>query len=181
LHTWSFQDIRCTTDPDKIIELVPRDPPPQIPTGVDLDDVRAWLKFVAIPPKNKGDIIFQHEVPCEKIEAANIQKGEKYRVELSDRRLGTRWWSFGSIDELEGVRLRSWQTPEREAQRKREEEEFWDGIASLPLESREQKTEGHWQQVGRTGPHGDEPTSMSEHPSELTFLPQTWEVEFEVV
>ena len=56
----------------------------------------------------------RHEVPRNKIEVAGLQKGERYRVDLIEKCLGTRWWAFANLEELEGVRL-GWLEPAEEA------------------------------------------------------------------
>ena len=37
------------------------------------------------------------------IEAAGIEKGERYKVGLTNRCLGTRWWTFGDAED-EGMK-----------------------------------------------------------------------------
>ena len=54
------------------------------------------------------------EIPQEKIAAANLVVGEKYRVELTNKGLGTKWWTFGSLDEAQGIRYREWEEGESE-------------------------------------------------------------------
>ena len=50
----------------------------------------------------------RHEVPRTKIEEAGLVKGERYKASLSNVCLGTRWWMFGGLDEVEGVRFWQW-------------------------------------------------------------------------
>lgn len=48
------------------------------------------------------------------IEAAAVQPGEQYRVNFTYPRMGTLFWTYGTLDDLEGIRLRSWRPPEHD-------------------------------------------------------------------
>lgn len=42
-----------------------------------------------------------------------MKEGERYKVSLTNKCLGTRWWGFGSLDEqFKGVKLREWREGE---------------------------------------------------------------------
>ncbi|MCJ1269981.1 hypothetical protein MMC22_009874 [Lobaria immixta] len=105
LSNRSFHNIVCTTKPNKQIEIFPRGWPQY---HWDSEDLRKSWSFVTIPPRDQGFYSIRHEVPRDKIEAAKLQKRERYRVSLTNRCLGTRWWAFAGLEELEGVRLRAW-------------------------------------------------------------------------
>ena len=43
----------------------------------------------------------------DRIVEVGLVVGERYRVTLTEKGLGTRWWAFGSLDtELEGLKLK---------------------------------------------------------------------------
>ncbi|KAL9097451.1 MAG: hypothetical protein Q9165_000347 [Trypethelium subeluteriae] len=111
LDNRSFHNIICTANPDKKIEIFPRGWPQY---HWDPEDLRSVWSFVTIPPRGKGTYTAHLEVPCHRIEATHVQKGERYRVNMTNKCLGTRWWSFASLAELDGVRLRSWRSQEDE-------------------------------------------------------------------
>ena len=106
-------------------------------------------------------------MPRHRIEAANLKKGERYRVSLTDKCLGTRWWSFASLDDLEGVRLRTWRS---RAEEEAEEAE----IEGSGPEYREEIEREHREKYG-TGP-----VTMGEDPWMLAMVAVCGQVEFEV-
>ncbi|KAI4155895.1 MAG: hypothetical protein LQ340_000675 [Diploschistes diacapsis] len=73
-----------------------------------------------MPQRSEGSYVVRHEVPRDKIRAADLQRGERYKGRLPDKYLGTRWWAFKDLHELEGVRLRS-KKGQREKDRERED------------------------------------------------------------
>ena len=71
-----------------------------------------------------GGLEIKHEVSRARIEEAGLVSGERYRVSLTNKGLGTRWWAFGSLDEFEGVQFRRWkEDQENEAEDDVDEEE----------------------------------------------------------
>lgn len=86
---------------------------------------------------------------------------------LTNKCLGTRWWTFISLEGLEGVRLRAWrgrQEEEAEAEAERADPELSEEMA------RERKER-----------YGDGPVTMGENPEMLAMVVEGGEVEFEVV
>lgn len=82
---------------------------------------------------------------------------------MTDKCLGTRWWTFASLEELEGIRLAQWRSQtDIDA-----EEEFDSELATDKERERIQK-------------HGDSPPIMGEQPSMLVMVPEVGEVEFKV-
>lgn len=86
---------------------------------------------------------------------------------MTNKCLGTRWWTFTSLEELEGVRLRAWRG------RQEEEAEAEAERADLEL-SEEMERE-------RKEKYGDGPVTMGEDPEMLAMVVEGGEVEFEVV
>ncbi|KAF2235387.1 hypothetical protein EV356DRAFT_566529 [Viridothelium virens] len=161
LSNHSFRDIKCTTDPSKKIVISPFGH--LFPRDIDTEDLRKHFPFVMIPPKDQGVYSIRHEVLRNKIEAADIQKGERYTVSLTDKCLGTRWWTFASLEDLEGVRFAQWQSQiDADAGGKFDPE-----LTKEIKEEKEQK-------------HGDMPVTMGEQPSMLAMVPEVGQVEFEV-
>lgn len=108
----------------------------------------------------------QLEVPRDRIETATPEKGEKYRVSLTDKCLGARW-SFASLDELDGVRLRTWRARGDEEADAEEE-----GADPELREERERE---------RREKYGDGSATMGEYPAMLAMVVQGGPIEFEVV
>ncbi|KAF2744582.1 hypothetical protein M011DRAFT_460864 [Sporormia fimetaria CBS 119925] len=69
-------------------------------------DMRETTKFVTVRPGETLQV--KHEVPRDAILAAGLGKGERYRVEMTDIGLGTRWWRYGTLEEVEGKGLKPW-------------------------------------------------------------------------
>lgn len=125
---------------------------------------------MTIPPKNKGSYSVRHDVPRDKLEAADLQKGERYRVTLTNKCLGTRWWTYAGLEDLEGVRLRAWRTPAEEEEAKAEAE----AMRADPELYEEMERE-------RQGKYGNGPVTMGEDPTMLAMVVDAGDVEFEVV
>ena len=125
---------------------------------------------MTIPPQNQGSYSVRHEIPRHKLEAANLQKGERYRVTLTNQCLGTRWWTYAGLEDLEGVRLRAWRTPAEEEEAKVDAE----AMRADPELYEEMERE-------RQEKHGDEPVTMGEDPTMLAMVVEVGDVEFEVV
>lgn len=61
-----------------------------------------------------GTLEIRHQVDPATIAEAGLKAGEKYRASFTNKCLGTRWWAFGSLDELENVRFRQWKDGEQQ-------------------------------------------------------------------
>lgn len=157
LSNRSFENIICTPDPTKRIEIYPHNWPHFLH---DPENLRAVWEFVDIPPLHQGSYSVRHQVPPRFIEAANLQAGERYRVALTNKCLGTRWWEYGKLTDLDGVRLRWWRTPEEDRSQRLDDPLTYEEI----LEK-----------------HGDGPTSVGQQPDMLALLPENDGVEFEIV
>lgn len=84
-------------------------------------DLRSSWDFVTIPPRGHGELIVRHQLSWEKIQEADVKNGERYKVFLTNKCLGTRWWGFGSLDEqFKGVKLRTWRADGNEGDEKSE-------------------------------------------------------------
>jgi hypothetical protein len=154
----SFHNITCTTNPEKKIEIHPVNWPNY---KWDMQDLRSSWDFVTIPPLNQGTYSVRHEVPRDKIEAANLEKGEKYKVALTDKCLGTRFWTFGSLEELDGVRFRQW--------RSQSDDEMWAKEEEYDSDYKEQMEK-----------YGNGPVTKGEEPRMLALVPEVGEIEFDV-
>ncbi len=53
-----------------------------------------------------GKLEIRHEVDRERITEAGLDARERYRVSLTDKCLGARWWDFGGLGNFEGVRFK---------------------------------------------------------------------------
>ncbi|KAF2426582.1 hypothetical protein EJ08DRAFT_663169 [Tothia fuscella] len=129
---------------------------------MDNENVGEFYGFVTVPPRDQGSLSIRHEVSRTEIEAATVKKGEKYGVRLNDRYFGTRWWTYGSQEDIEGWRLRCWRSDA--------EEETWadDGSDEEDVERRKGS--------------GDAPVTKGENPEMLVLVPDgNGEIEFEVV
>ena len=135
----------------------------QFPRGIDTKNLRQHFDFVTIPPKDQGVYTIRHEVRRDKIEAAELQKGERYTVSLTDKCLGTRWWAFASLEELEGTRFVGWR-PETENAAKDEND-----IEDVSDEERARRQE-----------RDNTPWTMGEEPRMLAMVPELGEVEFAI-
>lgn len=125
----SFENIKCISpasavEEGKHIEIWPRGWP-NFNTGAR--DLREKYDFVTVPAKpspgtsRKGEenmyrLQVKHEVPRDKILAAQVQRGERYRVSLTDKGSGTYWWMFGKLEDVEGMRFKSWRETESEGE-----------------------------------------------------------------
>jgi hypothetical protein len=115
----SFNDFICTSNPEKVFKLSTS---AHFAVNWCGEDLRGRLNsskdgFVTIPPLNQGVYTVRHEVPRFRIEEAMLEKGDAFRLSLSRKCLGTFWWYYGSLDELEGVRLRRWRSLSAERRR----------------------------------------------------------------
>ena len=50
------------------------------------------------PPSTKAFAI-EHEVSRDRISAAGVKEGERYRVAFTNECLGTRWWMYGDLED----------------------------------------------------------------------------------
>ncbi|KAK4546611.1 hypothetical protein LTR36_001828 [Oleoguttula mirabilis] len=164
LNTRAFENIKCITDKAKHIEIWPRSWPQY---RWDSEDVPHDEDFVTIPPRDQGTFSVRHQVPPDALRGAKVEQGERYRVKLTDKCLGTCWWTFGARDELDGVRLRAWRSSEAEA----EEERALDADPELREELERE----------RRDKYGERPVTSGENSGMLAMVPEAGEVEFEVV
>ena len=169
LSNRSFNNIACTTDPDKHIELWPRGWPQN---HWDTEDLRSAWDFLTVPARDLqgSNVTVKHEVPRQKIEAAGVESGERYRVSLTDKCLGTRWWAFAGEQELERVRLRAWRAPKEEQDEAEEERGLERDDPELYDEMMRERREKY----------PDGPVSMGEEPDMLAMVVEVGETEFEV-
>ena len=125
---------------------------------------------MTIPPKNQGSYSVRHEIPRDKLEAADVQKGERYKVTLTNKCLGTRWWTYAGLEDLEGMRLRTWRTPAEEKEAEMEAE----AMRADPELYEEMEKE-------RQEKYGDGPVTMGEDPKMLAMVVEDGDAEFQVV
>ena len=159
LSTRAFHNIICIANPEKHIEIWPHYWPQY---RWDSEDLRSDLQFVTIPALGQGSYVVRHILPQKLIHAADLQKGERYKVSLTDKCLGTIWWTPKGPDELEGWRLKAWKG-ETEIQAEQDDSEWW--------QQREQELREMY---------GDKPTHMGEEPEMLAMV-ESENVEFEIV
>jgi hypothetical protein len=79
----AFGDIICTTKPEKLIKIYPITWAQDRINSQNLG--QSSVPFFPIPPRDQGSLSIQLEVPRDKIEAANVEKRERYRVSLTGR------------------------------------------------------------------------------------------------
>jgi hypothetical protein len=127
-----------------------------------MQDLRRHWTFVTIPPFNQGTYSVRHEVPRDKIQTANLEKGEKYKVALTNKCLSTRFWTFGSLEELDGVRFRQW--------RSQSDDEMW---------AKEEEYDSDYK--AKMEKYGNGPVTKGEEPKMLALVPEVGEIEFEVI
>ncbi|KAF2734897.1 hypothetical protein EJ04DRAFT_576591 [Polyplosphaeria fusca] len=104
----SIGNIRCTspeTSREKLIEIYPRGWP-NYNTGER--DLRKKWSYVTILPNEP--LVIEHEIRRDTINEANLEQGENYQVQLTNKALGTRWWSYGTLEDLEGLEFRAWRS-----------------------------------------------------------------------
>jgi len=160
----SFENIKCLTTDGKLIKNFPIS---WLQWLWDTEDLRSSCTWISIPPRDDVFTI-KHELPRELIDTANPQKGEKYVVKIGDRCLGTRWWNYGSLEDLEGVRLRLWY----DVAAREEEERAQPSLTGLRAREYEEVIERL----------GDGRTSIGENPKMLALVRENEEgAEFEIV
>lgn len=77
---------------------------------------------MTIPPQGQGELVIRHQISWEKIREADVRNGERYKVFLTNKCLGTRWCGFGSLEEqFKGVKLRTWRADGNEGDENSEE------------------------------------------------------------
>lgn len=85
---------------------------------------------------------------------------------LTNKCLGTRWWTYADLDELKGVRLQAWESQaeaEAEVEAERADPELHEEM------ERERKEK-----------YGDGPVTMGEDPQMLAMVVENEHVEFEI-
>ena len=83
---------------------------------------------------------------------------------LTDKCLGTRWWTYADLDELKGVRFKAWRSQSEEEAEAEEDPEWHEEL------QRERKEK-----------YGDGPVTMGEDPYILAMVVENEQVEFEIV
>lgn len=112
INNKSFENISClstsTTESNqrKYIEVWPR----FHVRGFAYKDVRNYFHFVTIEPGKTFTV--KHEIPKERILATGLEKGETYRTKITDVGLGTYWWMYGTLEEVEGMKFLRWEMEE---------------------------------------------------------------------
>ena len=86
---------------------------------------------------------------------------------LTDKCLGTRWWAFAGLEDLEGLRLRAWHQQAEEAAETEMEKADPDLYEEMEKERKEK--------------YGDGPVTMGEDPVMLVMVPENNDVTFDVV
>lgn len=118
----AFDDILCISQPAPTVQTSPSDSssrPSEKKIRLnsssrphyiwDPDDLAASWDFVTIPAPDSAVpyLSITHEIPVGRVTEADLAVGERYRVSLTERGLGARWWAFGSLDaELNGLKLK---------------------------------------------------------------------------
>ena len=108
-------------------------------------------------------LVVKHQIDPEKIAEARLEVGEKYQASFTNKCLGTRWWAYGSLEELEGVRFGQWRKEERNEESEREEQEG----EGEETEAKESEYDGK--------------LLMGEIPDDLALVIQDGTAEFEIV
>jgi hypothetical protein len=121
---------------------------------------------ISIPPRD-GVFTIKHELPRKVIDAVDLKNGERCMIKIGNKFLGTRWWAYGDLENLEGIRLRQWYDVEAyEAEERRQ-----------PSLKRTRARE--YQEVIERLGHG--PTSIGEKPDMLELIRENEGAEFEIV
>lgn len=167
LNTRAFENIKCTTSEAKVIEIWPRGWPQY---RWDSEDIPNDGGFITIPPHDQGTFSIRHQVPADAIKSAKVEKGERYRIKLTDKCLGTNWWTFGVLEDLDGLRLRMWRSQASE-EAEADEERMLDSDPELREELEQE----------RRDKYGERRTTKGENPNMLALVPEVGQVEFEVV
>ena len=143
-------------------------------------NVREFWNFVTIHPSESLEI--RHRVPQEKIDTARMESGEKYGVEMTDLGLGTSWWMYGAIDDVQDKNFMRWSKRGVEGRKRwlldnvnvskegMTDETHEDGEEWVMAEK---PTEDMW------GDSGD--WIMGEDPAELALVIEEGAAEFEVL
>lgn len=89
---------------------------------------------------------------------------------MTNKCLGTRWWTYAGLEQLEGVRLRAWR---EQAEEQAEADEEAEAAKADPELKEEMEKE-------RQGKYGDGPVTMGEDPTMLAMVVEGGEAEFQV-
>jgi len=167
LRSRCIRNPTCTTDPENVVRL-DRWSNCLGPASYSLENEG----LVTIPPHGQGSYIARHELGRHLIDLTGLKKGEKYRVVISDKGLGTSWWRYGEAHEFKSVRLWRWKNPEME-----EEEE------EVPYEEKEFRDADYdyrddFEQIKQ---YFAAPAVRSEQEGTLSMIREVEAVEFEVV
>jgi hypothetical protein len=142
-------------------------------------DVRERGDFVTLQPGQSLEI--RHEIPRDKIDAAEVQGGEVYRSEITEFGLGTRWWMYGTMDDAGGKKFMGWS-----ARGVEEERQY---ILDKMKQEYEEMKEDYGEDEGEGEPPGLDDLIledgseyiMGEDPTTLGIIIEKGEAEFEVV
>lgn len=88
-------------------------------------------------------------------------------MKLTDKCLGTPWWTYANLDELKGVRLKAWGTQAQEAAEAEAEKADPELHEEMERERREK--------------YGDGQVMMGENPDMLAMVVENEHVEFDVI
>ena len=86
---------------------------------------------------------------------------------LTNKCLGTPWWTYADLDELKGVRLQAWGTQKEE-------------VAEAEAEKADPELHEEMERE-RKEKYGDGPVTMGEDPKMLAMVVENEHVEFEIV
>lgn len=86
-----------------MIEIYPRSVANQS-RGRERDIRRNGWNFITLHPSTP--LVIKHEIKKEWIGRAGVQKGEKHKIKLMNKGLGTRCWCWADLSELEGKEFR---------------------------------------------------------------------------
>lgn len=159
LHHYCFTNIICTTNnKSKKIVLWPNYNIRR--GGILIKNIRNCSHFITVKPGETWEE--RHEVPRDKILAAGLEKGEKYTVKITDVGLGTDWWTYGTLDDFEGVKFMKWFPTQEEAER------FTQLLTAMgQTEEEEEEEKGPW--------------LMSEEPDKFSLVIEKRDAEIEII
>ncbi len=103
-HNRSFNNIVCTspkTATHKCIEIWPRGWPHYV---WDPDDLRDSWEFVTVPVD--GNLEVRHKVSRVEIAETGLNTGERHKISLTDKCLGTRWIGNARRSQIQAVERR---------------------------------------------------------------------------
>lgn len=101
------------------------------------------------------------------IKAAEIKSGERYRLRFTYPRMGCLFWAYGTLEDLNGIRLRRWRETDSVDEQDVHDEHHVDSpdVVEAAIRARG---------------YQDAPTTMGEPPSHICLITES-EIEIEVV